>query len=99
VGIEAGSGLLLQKGKAKYRSKPAARHHFSSFSAAFPGGRRDVEVALATKISDNAGFGRSARRVLCFLYKRLLRHGAARYNRRLSPSSTIFLEILWSLFV
>jgi hypothetical protein len=65
VDIESG-GLLLRKGKAKYRPKRPFQHDFSWFSAAFQARRGDVEVALERKISDNAGFGRSARRVICF---------------------------------
>ncbi|MGB9110481.1 MAG: hypothetical protein WCC39_17480 [Telluria sp.] len=58
--------MLLPKGKAKYRPNQAFEQHFSWFSAAFPARHGNAEVALKTKISDNAGFGRSARRVICF---------------------------------
>jgi hypothetical protein len=51
----------------KYRAKRPGKQHFSWLSVALALRCAAVDVALLGKIGDNAGFGRSARRVFDFL--------------------------------
>jgi hypothetical protein len=99
-GKGGGKGLVLvrrnQRLGSAYRDRTESIVQNATRGTLFRGIRHYRLPQKSAIMLDSAGLRAG---LFWFLDKRLPRHGAARYNRRLSPSSTIFLEILWSLFV